>query len=346
MIAIENTSLESLCIHRVGNKVQDEGLGLAAAPVEVSSEIAQLLTSYFVTPFKSEEYYSLYHESDLSLNEAYAYVSRIFDDPAGLFEQSVNLARHLYESSNHPNIKAGEFYVAYFTDCMLDGETVDAVGLFKSENKDTFLKVFPSGDGFSVESQQGININKLDKGCLIFNTNREEGYVAAVVDNTNRTDARYWFDEFLRVRQRQDDYFNTENMLALCKNYVTRQLPGEFEVTKADQAELLGKSARYFKENERFDLDEFAEDVFGQPEVAESFSNFKQSYERDNDVQLADDFEIAGGAVKKQARAFKSVIKLDRNFHIYVHGDQRNLRRGYDEQSGMNFYQLFFNEEQ
>ena len=56
-----------------------------------------------------------------------------------------------------PKSEAGEFYTVYFDDCIIDGETVDAVGLFKSENKDTFLKVFPSGNDFDVDSEQGIN---------------------------------------------------------------------------------------------------------------------------------------------------------------------------------------------
>ena len=40
-----------------------------------------------------------------------------------------------------------------------------SVGLFKSENKDTFLKVFPNktDGGFVIESEKGININKLDR---------------------------------------------------------------------------------------------------------------------------------------------------------------------------------------
>ncbi|MDR0604368.1 MAG: hypothetical protein LBG80_08720 [Bacteroidales bacterium] len=43
----------------------------------------------------------------------------------------------------------------------------------------------------NFESEKGININKLDKGCLIFNTERENGYIVAVVDNTNKgTDAQ------------------------------------------------------------------------------------------------------------------------------------------------------------
>ena len=152
------------------------------------------------------------------LNEVYTYVSKIFDEPEQLYEQSVNLAKHLYEQSTHPKIKGGEFYTVYFKDCILDGETLDAVGLFKSENKDTFLKVLRENGNFNLESDKGINIKKLDKGCLIFNKDRENGYVVAVVDNTNKgVEAQYWIDDFLHVRQRKDEYANTQNFMALAK---------------------------------------------------------------------------------------------------------------------------------
>ena len=148
---------------------------------------------------------------------------------------------NLYEKSNHPKIKGGEFYVVYFKDCIVNDVMVDAVGLFKSENKDTFLKVYPSEDGFEIESQQGVNINKLDKGCMIFNTDKEHGYMVAVVDNINKgVEAHYWIDDFLHVRQRKDGYYNTQNVMLLTKNFIAKELPQAFDsVSKADQAELL-----------------------------------------------------------------------------------------------------------
>lgn len=76
----------------------------------------------------------------------------------------------MYKKSTHPQIKGGEFYTVYFKDCILEGEIVDAIGLFKSENKDTFLKVSTLKNDFKIETVEGVNINKLDKGCLIFCT--------------------------------------------------------------------------------------------------------------------------------------------------------------------------------
>lgn len=346
MISFDATTIASLILHRIGNKPADDGIRFSKSALKLDESINDLLLTYFLAPFKSEEYYNLYHESDLKLNEVYTYVSEIFDNPDSLFEQSVSLAKHLYEQSIHPKIKNGEFYVVYFRDCMVEGERVDAIGLFKSETKDTFLKVYPQGDGFTIESEDGININKLDKGCLIFNTGREEGYLVSIIDTANKgTEAQYWVDHFLHVRQRNDDYFHTRNTLSLCKDFVVKKFPEQFDVSKAEQADLLHKSVRFFKENDNFNMDEFASEVLQEPEAIKSFRQHKSDYEQERDIQLSDNFAISDSAVKKQSRMLKSVIKLDKNFHIYIHGDQQNIVKGVDPETGLNYYQLFFKEE-
>ncbi|MBP1629361.1 MAG: hypothetical protein H6Q15_254 [Bacteroidetes bacterium] len=337
---------KEIVLHKVGNK-NEEFCSLSKKPLSVDDDVRALLTTYFLSAFKSPELFNLFHDSDIELNEVYSYVSKVFEDSSLLFEQSINLAKHLYENSTHPKIKSGEFYVVYFNDCVINGETVDAIGLFKSENKDTFLKVYQQGDGFEVESQEGININKLDKGCLIFNIDKENGYLVSVVDNTNKgAEAQYWINDFLHVSRRKDEYYNTQNILTLCKDFVTQELPREFEISKADQADILNKSVKFFKEKETFDINQFTNEVLEQSQVIDSFNNFKKEYQEGFDIEIADNFAISESAVKKQARIFKSVIKLDKNFHIYVHGNNQYIKKGYDESTGMNYYQLFFKEEE
>ncbi len=348
MLYTEEISIKSLALHKVGNKSQEEGIRFSAAPMRVDDAVQSLLLQYFLSPFKSEEYYNLTHESDISLNEVYNYVSQIFDQPETFYDQSVNLARHLYEESTHPKIKSGELYVVYLCDCNVDGEQVDAVGLFKSESKETFLKVYPtSNDSFEIEYEDGININKLDKGCLIFNTERENGYLVSVVDNLRQSgEAMYWRDNFLNIAQRRDTFHQTEQCLDMCKQFVVERLPENFNVDKVDQADILNKSVAFFKENTEFSLDDFANQVIGQPEVIESFKEFREEYQEERDVKIDEQFEISAPAVKKQAKVFKSVIKLDKNFHIYVHGNRQLIEKGYDEDRDMNFYRIFFKEEQ
>ena len=341
-----DTQIESLAIHWVGNKTNDDGTILAKSDIKLTEGISSALLKYFISSIKHEELYRFTHNSDVKMNEVYSYVSKIFDDPTSLHEQSLLLAKYLYELSEHPNIKVGEFYVAYFRNCEVDNRNTDAVGIFKSENKDTFLEVHPDKGSFFVESGQGININKLDKGCLIYNVDGEAGYVVSAIDNTNRGhEAKYWIDNFLHIIPRKNEYYNTQNLMAMCKNYVVKQLSNEFGVTKADQAEFLNRSAQYFKENDNFSINNFTNDVIAQPEIIESFKLFRQSYQEDHNVEILDEFSISSSAVKKQARSFKSVIKLDKNFHIYVHGDNQLIKRGYDEVTRMHYYQLFFKEE-
>ena len=345
MIYGENSSLIVASLHLVGNKSVEDGIILSKSNLDIKDELKGLLINYFLSPFSSEELFELYHDSGIEFNVVYGAASRIFDDPDSLHEQSVNLAKHLYEQSTHPKIKGGEFYTVYFKDCNVDGDTVDAVGLFKSENKDTFLKVLHEGGHFNLKSEQGINIKKLDKGCLIFNKERENGYVVAVVDNTNRgIEAQYWMDDFLHVRQRKDGYANTQNAMALAKNFVTKALPEQFEVSKADQIDLLNRSLEFFKEKETFDMEEFANEVIEQPEVIESFHNFKREYESGNDIVFDDNFAISNYAFKKQQRSYKRVIRLDRKIQIIIDGNRDNVEQGEDERG--KYYKVYYNDEE
>ncbi len=346
MIQLFKMTLESCCLHYAGNKNIDEGMVLSNGNLSLTDNMHDNLLQYFFKPFvSSEEYFELYHDSGIEYNVIYGAVSQIFDDPETLYDQSVNLAKHLYDQSTHPKIKGGEFYTVYFKDCIVDGDTVDAVGLFKSENKDTFLKVQREDGNFNLESEQGINIKKLDKGCLVFNKERENGFVVAVVDNTNKCiEAQYWIDDFLHIRQRKDEYANTQNVMAMAKNFVTKELPKEFEVSKADQIDLLNKSLKFFKEKDTFDIEDFANEVIEQPEVIESFHNFKRNYESENDIVIDDTFAISNYAFKKQQRSYKRIINLDKKIQIIINGNRQNVEQGVDERG--KYYKVYYSEEE
>ena len=76
---------------------------------------------------------------------------------------------------------------------------------------------------------------------------------------------------------------------------------------------------------------------------AEKGIKYKSPYAKEHDVDFADDFAISESAVKKQARTLKSVIKLDKNFHIYIHGDRNLIEQGEDKK--VNTTKQAFNEE-
>ena len=103
MIYTEDTRIAALAVHIVGNKAKDEPLLVSPA---LSGQVGdtglmQILTAYFAGGFKSEEYYNLHHETDLACNEVYNFVCKVFDDRETFYDNSVNLARHLYEAGTH-----------------------------------------------------------------------------------------------------------------------------------------------------------------------------------------------------------------------------------------------------
>ena len=336
--------MNNMIIHFVGNK--NNGDGVRFSNVQSNFErIEEYFKKLIYSNFKSDELFCFNFSQSVESNPIHQCINIIFNDINSFVEQSQNLTRFLYDNSIHPKIKSGEFYIVYFKDCVIDDTTTDAIGLFKSENKETILKVYPKGEGFEIESQKGMNINKLDKGCLIFNIEKENGYVISIVDNTNKSiEAQYWKDDFLCVKPRKDEYYNTQNVMSLCKNFIKEGLPEGLDITKADQADFLNKAVEYFKKNEDFDMLDFKKVVMRKPEVVESFNQYQSEYEFARELAVLDRFSISEAAVKKQARALKSVIKLDKNFHIYVHGDRDMIEQGTDEE-GRKYYKIYYTQE-
>lgn len=347
MTGIDGVKLEQVIVHKVGNPTRGEQLKLSANSLTLNDELVrQMLGRYFLHPFNEQELHHFSHLNDVNLNEAYSYCHKIFTAPESFTESSHLLAKYLYSKSTHARVKEGELYVALLHEVPFENDFVTAIGIFKSETKETFLKVFEHGSSFEVVSEDGVNINKLDKGCLVFKSQSTEGYRVCVVDNTNKAqDAQYWVNDFLQVSPVANDYRHTHDLLTICKQFATQEMPEHFEVTKGQQIDLMQRSMEYFKEKEQFNLKEFTDEVIHHPEMVDQFMQFSDQYARVQGIPLEEEFDINLAAVKKQQRVYKSVLKLDRNFHIYIHGRRDLLERGFDESVGKHFYKVYFDEE-
>ncbi len=336
--------LSKIIVHKVGNKINQESLILLQEELKLEDDMKELLQDFFLKNFKSEEQFRFYSDSYLVNNPVYSSVSEIFEDKNKFVWESENLAKHLYEITENPRVQSGELFIVYFEgEENADGNKIDSIGIFKTENKNPFLKIFPQNETFEIEKDYGIGLSKLDKAALIYNNDKESGYILSVVDNNKNGDIYYWFEDFLKVKQRDDEYFHTQETLTVYKDFITQKLPEEFEVSKADQADFLNKSINFFKEKEEFKYDDFVNEVLQDESVIESFSNFKSDYEQDMQISISEDFPINNQAVKKQQRHFKSIIKLDKNFHIYIHGDRKMIETGQDDKG--KFYRLYFEQE-
>lgn len=355
MFDFSEIGMEKLVIHKVGNKLREEGFILSAGLYEVTDgNLEELLMKYFLSSFKEKVVYKFFHETDIHLNELYMYASSIFIDPQEFYGQSVNILKHLYEKSDHPQIKAGEFYTVYFSGCIVNGQQVDALGIFKTENKDNYLKVIDKRNEITLGAEIGINIKKLDKGAIIFNSESMDGYRVAIVDTVNKgnSEALFWKEDFLRLTSVEDEYFHTQNQLAICQDFVENVYGPVYHADKKDQVVFLNEAIAYFDKNNEFELEDFARSVVKEPELIEQFKEHKEMYESNQGLNPTASFSICDQAVKTVKRKFKNLIKLDTDIEIKLktptleQGDTNFIERGYDEDRGMHFYRVYFNEEE
>lgn len=347
MISFGNCEITNLSAHRVGNKANDETLYLSETSLEIEDdELNGLLMQYFLKPFTSEEFYNFtFSNGEFELNPLFTYAQSIFSDGLSLHEVSMKIAQYLYDVSNHPNIKSGDLFVAELGGVRLNDQLTEVIGIFKSENKQSFITIDENEDDISLNHENGINIDKLDKGCLIFNREQDKGFRVCIIDKSNKVEeAHYWKDLFLNLKPCSDDYHNTKDFLSIAKSYVKDKMSEDFAIDKTDQIDILNRSVEYFKTKEAFNKEEFEETVFQDENVINSFRSFDDSYRTEHELEIKDEFDISQSAVKKQSKLFKSILKLDKNFHVYIHGDKDLIEKGM-ESDGRKFYKIYYEKE-
>lgn len=342
-----NASIKKAVIHFVGNKSLEEPLTLSKEHLRtLEEEEENLLLRYFLKPFQGEEYHVFSHHTDLALNESFSFLNELFLTSVSFIEASQKLAKHLHAHSVHPRIKGGEFYVVYLSGAMIDGEEVDAVGLFKSEQKSIFMNVKSGTERFDLTFDKGIDIRKLDKGCVVFNTKSDDGFRVLIHDQLAKgEEAQYWKEDFLGVEVLSTGYTMTKQYMELARSFVMEEMPQAFEIDRTAQIQMMNRSSGYFSEREEISNDDFAQSVLEQPEVIDTFNAYKERFENEHNIEIEDHFESSRHAVREGKKFFKSVLKLDKNFHIYVHGNPNNIEQGYDATRGMKFYKVYYNEE-
>lgn len=350
MINLYNAQIESLSIHRVGNKSRNENIFLSARPFQLNDEITPLIKEYFLKPFreKEENYFRFSNEVDVEFNPLFEIVKSIFDAPQDVHEQSKKITTLLFEQSAHPHIKSGEVYVVYFENVLLDNEKTSAIGIFKSELKHDFLQFQEKESVLEMIIQQGISLNKLDKGALIFNSNRDEGFKILSVDS-NKYDTKYWLENFLGVDVLADDNFYTKKYLKFCQNFAKDVvLPAE---DKKEEVMFMNRSVDYFAKNDNFEETAFLNSVMDNQDLVPEFKNYKTEKAPKYKIEDLTEFPIANTAVSAARKSIKNHIILDTNIQIKMdfispESAEKFIEKGWDEERQMYYYLVYFNKEQ
>lgn len=336
-----------MTLAKVGNPLKGEVLQTSKVLCRFSEEDAEWLTHCFLRSFRALDLHRLHHHSHLGSNEVYTYVGGIFDSPDSLLENGALIAKHLHSSSNHPNIKNGDLCIGLIKGIKVAGQVTDALSIIKSESKVPFLQITVEDGDLKLSTQQGIYPDKIDKGCLILNHQRDEGYAVYVFDKSGGN-TYFWNRDFLGAIPVKNEDYLTRRYAELCGDFADEGLP---EGTLQEERHALARrAASHLAENEEFDRRRFEQQVLVEPEVIEQFADFKEEFEKESQVPLDDQFKISGKIAKREEKKLRSRIKLDTGAVIrlssgLIEAPEGILEQGFDEGRQMKFVKLFYNEE-
>jgi len=343
------SKIKHLIIHEIGNKLRDEKVFLSTTLQKLDENLENILLNYFLKSFLTQkDFYHLNHNSDLNLNEIYSYSKSIFskNNEIAFIKTSQNIAKHLYEYSLHPKIARGELIIVQISNISYNNNLIDLIGIFKSENKDSFLKVIKDEKAIKVKDDIGINVSKLEKGCLVLNTDEVNGYLVLNIDNNNQiTD--YWTNKFLNLKPIDNDIHKTKEIITLCKNFSNDVLSSQYDTDT--KFTFNNNYINYFEDNELYDIDGFTDSLFKDDKIKEDFFEYYKLNEESFDFDVYDKFELSQSDIKREKKKIKNIIKLDTKLELKVLLDRdngtKNIEKGFDEDKGMYFYKIYFNEE-
>jgi len=350
MIQTEETFIAQTILHKIGNKHTEIDNVVSNTILNTEDEeLYKMLFAMSLKPFgKINEFYNFTHATHLSMNEMFTYCNEIFEDPNNFVTNSQHIANHLYEQSSFPQIKTGDLIVSYYSDILIRGELVDAIGILKIEKRTAFFQTFKEGKEILLGIDKGINPGKIDKGCLILNTEKDKGYTVLSIDNNNY-DAAYWKDHFLTIDYADDDNAQTKHFLDLCKGFSNTVV--KEELGKQEQAEFLSTTVGYFSENDVASPKEFEETAFSNNDkIRQAFVEYKELFEEKKQIDFWDEFQVSNSVFESQKKKIKSEIKLDTHIEIKldienIASSKEYLEKGFDEEKQMHYYKVYFNNE-
>lgn len=341
-----------LVLAKVGHPQRDEPLQTSKEVFKIAEDDQDALTAIFLKPFKNLTAHRFSHHSSLDQHEMNAYSAAIFASEDGLLEKGCDIAKRLYAKSNHPNIKSGDLCISLIKDIEINGEMTSGLCILKSESVVPFLSISTRDGDLELHTEQGINPERIDKGCLIINHLAQKGYHVLTFDRSG-SDSRFWVRDFLGVVPVTDSPFLTNKFAGMAVSFLEKEKkagPKGDDSPPWEDASAVRDAISYFEEKEHFSLQEFEEQVLKTPEAKTKFAEHRAKVEEETGQRLDESFEISKKDVSKAKKKIGAVMKLDTGVEIRLKPDvvsapERVLEHGFDETRKMKFIKVWFNED-
>ncbi len=355
-IRFTSATATGLVLAKVGHPQRDEPLQTSKEVFKVGENDQETLAAIFLKPFKNLTAHRFSHHSSLDQHEMNACAAAIFASDDGLLEKGCDIAKRLYAKSNHPNIKSGDLCISLVKDIDIDGQLIQGLCILKSESVVPFLSISTRDGDLELHTEQGINPEKIDKGCLILNHLPTKGYYVLTFDRTG-SDSRFWVRDFLGVVPITDSPFLTNKYANMAVAFLEKEKKDSPKKPAADDdtppwdtSNAARDAITYFEEKQNFSLQEFEEQVLKTPEAKAKFAEHRSKIEEEQGHRLDDSFEISKKDVTKARNKIKTIMKLDTGAEIRLKPalaakPEAVLEHGFDEGKKMKFIKIYFNED-
>jgi hypothetical protein len=339
-----------LVLAKVGHPQRDEPLQVSKQVFPVEESDQEALTALLLKPFKNLAGHRFSHHAALDQHELNTCAKAVFENPAELLAKGCEIAKRLYAKSNHPNIKSGDLCIALVEGVQVNAETVAALCILKSESVVPFLSISDQDGDLRLHTAQGINPEKIDKGCLILNHLPQKGYYVLTFDRSG-TESRFWVRDFLGVVPITDSPFLTNKFTDMAVAFAQQETAGDDDDSPPWATGTAARDAlAFFDGKEKFSLQEYEEQVLRTPAAVSKFQQHRAKVEAETGQRFESDFDISKKDVTRAKKRISTVMKLDTGVEIHVRPAFANqpepvLERGFDEQKGMKFIKVFFNKD-
>lgn len=347
MINRVGANISEFVVHLLDTTADSKSIHYSKSLLELSDdEEKSILLKNCIDGYK-EPFYFQFQNLSFSENQNIIWQNcqKVFDGENTLYEASIPISKYLFNKIQLKECHASYFMFCKINDILVDDELIDAIALVRYESKEQFIRFDQQNGIFKLNMEAGYLLSKFDQACLILNQNHENGFKILNHNRDLKSEVgKIWNEEFLQMIPLGNDYTYTTDYIKITSGFLKNKKLVNDLIDKTEEGSILNRSFDYFKNNKKFEEDDYKSEVLQDKKVINAFDQYKESWQEKSNKPLTSTFDVSEFALNKQSKVFRSVIKLDRNFHIYVHGDQTKIMKGVDDE-GKKYYILYYNEE-
>lgn len=335
VLNISSAKIEKIIIHQVGNGGREEPCVFSETSTTPSASLESLLLEHYLQPLSELEDTFEFNldeivttapvDDDASIEERLPgerdvnviakLSSEIFKEESHFLGASIEIAKHLYSVTNHPNISGGDFIIILFSNIYAHADNTLALGIFKVESKDDYLDIFDNNGTLEFVEKEGISLKDIQKGALIL---AHDYSVFAIDSHKKRT--KYWHDDFLNLQPKQTELAELKASSDLLRGLSKRiEKPNQrLEFNKSLEAHLDTHEEIRFR-----DLENYSRAYMEEQDINRVFNAVenKSGFEIDRNIAVpSHKFRDQSAGIMKKMRVAKGVDLMISNPNAYLNG--------------------------